>query len=57
MALLRLMLIVVVYLLLGGGGPSGSRGETITGGAAFGPVEMTVPGAGKHGTGGGGVEG
>ena len=37
-----------------GGGPIVGRGAPCTGGAAFGPVEMTVPGAGKHGTGGGG---
>ena len=37
-----------------GGGPSADRGEKIDGGAAFGPVAMTVPGAGKNRTGGGG---
>ena len=40
-----------------GGGAIGSRGEPCTGGAAFGPVEMTVPGVGKNGTGGDGVSG
>ena len=37
-----------------GGGPIVGRGAPCTGGAAFGPIEMTVPGAGKNGTGGGG---
>ena len=38
-----------------GVGTIGGRGETVHG-AASGPVEMTVPGAGKNGTGGGGIE-
>ena len=38
-----------------GGGTIGGRGATVHG-AASGPVEMTVPGAGKNGTGGGGIE-
>jgi hypothetical protein len=35
------------------GGPIVRRGASCAGGADFGPVEMTVPGAGKNGTGGG----
>ena len=37
-----------------GGGPSADRGETIDGGAAFGPLAMIVLGAGKNRMGGGG---
>ena len=35
-------------------GAGAAGGASCTGGAAFGPVAMTVPGAGKNGTGAGG---
>ena len=44
-------------LAAAGGGPTGGRGAKILGGAAFGAEQMTVPGAGKPPTGGGGDEG